>query len=408
MRVCIISPSILKTPPKYGGAIETFSYELGKNLVKQGNTVILITRNDFTRTWEAEPNFIIKSFKIPKNSMLRGILYNFKILLSLLNQNNIDIIHTQGTSSFLSAYLLSKYLKIPVVHTEHVYYPWIRMHSHSLKKRIKYPIELLLGRFTLSNAENLIVSTEIMKRSLESNNSTLKNKIMIIPQGIDPQLFNHEIDPQWLHNKYKITKSDRVILYVGRIIPEKNLGVLINAFMELIKEFKNIKLLLVGPKSAQFPDLVKKNTNSKYFYRLKNQVRIKNLQKAIFFTGPIQYEKIPYFFAGCDVFVQPSLLETFGRSLFEAIAVGTPFICRVIGSKPPNFLPEASGICLKEMTSENLLKALKEILKQPKFRLEALKAAEIIQSRYNWITITKSYLEIYKNAIKNFNRKKKN
>ncbi len=399
MRICLLSPSILETPPVFGGAIETFTYELGLSLAELNNQVLIITRGKMTQKSNLSSNLTIYSINLPKNSLMRGVFYNFTIIKILLKLKAIQILHTQGTSVFPSAYLASKWLGIPVVHTEHVYYPWILPPVNKFSKRIKYPFELFLGKFTLNHADKIIVASEFMKKALQRMSSNIKQKLEIVPQGIKQDLFNPKLNSRYLQEKYKFSATDKLILYVGRIIPEKGIDTLIKAFYELKNQYDNVKLLLVGPKQSTFLIDAKTESVSNYYLKLKSWIQRNNLQNSVIFTGSIPYENIPYYYSGCTLFVQPSPLETFGRSILEAAAMGIPFICSHIGKNNLS-LPD-SGIFLKKLDSFKLHSAMKSILEnEAEFRKKGKIVAQLIQSQFNWIRIAKIYLQIYRNLIK--------
>lgn len=386
----------------FGGAVETFTYELGRGLAKLDNEVFIITRNGINQNKKFETNLTIYSLKIPDNPFMRGAFYNFKAMKSLLKLKSVDLLHTQGTAVFPIAYFVAKRFGTPIVHTEHVYFPWVVTPFTTLKKRSRYPLELVLGKFVLKNATKIVVANEFMKKSMQFINPNISTKVEIIPQGINQNVFNLKVNRAYIRKKFNLSDRDKLILYVGRIIPEKNVLLLIKAFYELKREYDNIKLLLVGPKSSRFPTLDRSHESSKYYLRLETWIEQKKLRESVIFTGPIPYNKIPYYYAGCDLLVQPSPLETFGRSIFEAAAMGIPFICSRVGGITPTYLPKASSIFINMINSSKLQSAIKTILKnEVKFKNNGRDAAKLIHKRYNWIEIAKRYLKIYKTSIKN-------
>jgi len=401
VNIALISPSLLETPPIFGGAIETFTYELGLNLAKLHNEVIILSRKWQSNKIKIDSNITIIPLKAPDFSLLRGMYYNFEIYRTLLKKKLIDMLHTQGTAVFPSAYLISKHLNIPLVHTEHVYYPWISTSHVDNVKKVKYPLEISLGKFCLTHANQIVVANQYMKRAIQSIHQGLEKKIAIIPQGIDEKRFNPNLNKEYIRKKYNFSKTDKIILYVGRISPEKNLELLIKTFHLLKKEYDNLKLFLVGPKTSRFPSSKQLKT-SQYFLKLEKWIQKNDLTGSIIFSGPVAYRKIPYYYVGCDLFIQPSPFETFGRAIFEAAAAGLPFICTQIGNKIPQYLPKSSGIFLKQLSGSELERAIKRILdNENEFKKWGLQAANQIGRYYSWRKIAKKYLKIYKEIIKN-------
>ncbi|MHA1277444.1 MAG: glycosyltransferase family 4 protein [Candidatus Helarchaeota archaeon] len=402
MEICLISSSLVQTPPYFGGAIETFTYELGCALAKLKNHVWIITRNGIAHKIEKDPNLKIISIKIPRFRIIRGMCYNLTIgkLASILNF--IDIYHTQGTSVFPSIYITSKIRGVPVLHTEHVYYPWISVSKGKLSRRVRYPFEISLGKFTLQHAQKIVVANRILKKALLAKRPALKSQIEIIPQGINPKLFNMECRrSEIIQKKYGFSKKDQIILYVGRLTREKNVESLIKAVSELKQQNDEIKLLLVGPKGPQFP-WNKVDRPSNYVIQLEKWVQQKGLSKTIIFTGPIPYDKMPKYYASSDLLVQPSSFETFGRTIFEAICMGIPYICRQVGEFIPEYFPRTSATFLKEINVTTLTEAIKNMLEnQTKFKTAGLIEGRKICTQYNWTAIAKRYLEKYEELIKN-------
>ena len=401
VKICLIAPSILETPPKYGGAIETFTYELGVSLSKLNNEVIILSRSNVTRKVRINPNLTIYFLHIPNNSLIRGVVYNVRIIIKLINQKSLDILHTQSTAIFPGVFLVSRLFGIPVVHTEHIVHPWIKTPFITLFKKIKFPFELFLGKFTAKRVGKIVVSNEFMKRALESIDSKLSLKFEIISQGINVKLFNLNLNKNLIRRKFNLLDTDKLILYVGRIVPEKNLEILFNSFIKLKIQYANLKLMLVGPESPKYQTDIRSKDISKYYLKLKSLVQGKNLQNSIIFTGSLPYHEMPYYYASSNLLVQPSPIETFGRAIFEAAAVGTPFIGSQIGKFPPKYLPKSSGIFLRKMDSENLSAAIETILNnENEFRINGIEEARKIHAQYNWENIAEFYLEVYKKLIK--------
>ncbi|NVM29420.1 MAG: glycosyltransferase family 4 protein [Candidatus Helarchaeota archaeon] len=402
MKICLISPSLVKTPPPLGGATETFTFELGLGLAELNNEVQIITRDGLSEKSRVKSNLTIQTLKIPRNALIRGLVYNSKILKNLLKQKPVHVIHTQGTAVFPSAYIASKVLKIPIIHTEHVYYPWISTPFITFEKKIKVPLELALAKFTINKADKITVANEFLKNAIEMANPNISAKFEIIPQGINSDIFNFNVDPSYIRKKYNIANDQKIISYVGRIAPEKNVMALIKAFLGLRQEYNNLTLLLVGPTARKFPTNHQTRKFSRYYKKLRDWIQKRGLIDSVIFTGAVPYKIMPNIHAGCNLIVQPSPIETFGRAIFEAAAVGVPFVCSQGGGKIPDYLPEASGIFIREMTFSQIQSAIKNILSnEAKYKNAGRTAAKIISERYNWVEIAKRYLKIYESLIKN-------
>ena len=172
-------------------------------------------------------------------------------------------------------------------------------------------------------------------------------------------------------------------LYVGRFSPEKNL-------LFLLKTYKRLKnkertddwgLILVGdgPQRKEIESFIKDNG-------------IKN----VFFPGFIQKEKLPYFYAISDVFVLPSISETWGLVVDEAMVSGLPvLVSNQCGCYPDIVRDGINGFSFDPFNENELFGFMKDIVKG-KYDLEAMgKASLKIIKEYT----PEKVAEIFKKAI---------
>jgi 1,2-diacylglycerol 3-alpha-glucosyltransferase len=103
-----------------------------------------------------------------------------------------------------------------------------------------------------------------------------------------------------------------LLVYAGRIAPEKNLSFLLQSFAGITQLMSNVYLLMVGGGKRQFEEEV------------QSLIAQLGIGTRVYSTGMIAYEDIPSYLAMCDIFVTPSVTETFGMSTVEAMSVGLP------------------------------------------------------------------------------------
>lgn len=137
--------------------------------------------------------------------------------------------------------------------------------------------------------------------------------IKLIPTGVDPLPEASATAVADFRNKYGIMANDKVILYAGRISKEKNLDLLLEAFLEYIApKNENIKLLFAGDFDYR-EVLEQKSQASKY-------------EKRVIFTGSYERSQAGVIYAAADVFAFPSLTDTQGLVLHEAAGAGLPLV----------------------------------------------------------------------------------
>jgi len=138
---------------------------------------------------------------------------------------------------------------------------------------------------------------------------------IVIYNRIDSQRFRKGLDGKIIRKIHGISDEDPVILYVGRITPHKGIHYLIKAFNLVKKVYPSAKLLIVG-----------KCYHDRYFTEL-----MKLADESVIFVGPVDEDKLPLYYAACDVYATCSIFEGFNLPLVEAQACGKPVVAFDIG-----------------------------------------------------------------------------
>lgn len=270
------------------GGIETYIKNISieqskKNLV---TVIALEERNDFLKNKLynyldlTNKNFIMKLFFLRK-----------KIIFE-----NYDVIFVHSLKSKILFTILKKInKKINLIYIEHGVYFERRKHLAKIKRIIFNAI--------YKEATKIICVQETVKKSLVDNFKKLMNKTYIVENGINLEKFKYSYN-------YKDQKEINFIT-TARLVEEKEIHTLIDAFFLLKKEIKEkAKLLIIGegPCLKSLKDKVKK-------YSLDNKI--------IFLGRKFNVEE---YLSKSDIYIQPSKVEGFGLALLEAMAIGLPVI----------------------------------------------------------------------------------
>jgi glycosyltransferase involved in cell wall biosynthesis len=224
----------------------------------------------------------------------------------------MDLVHVHHP--FLSGRLALNYCRserIPIVFTNHSRYDLLAQAylplmpdevSHSL-------LQAYMPDFC--EAVDLVISpSESMARILRELD--VKSHIEVIPNGVELRKF-HQAKP-FPRSQFGFTDHDILLVYAGRIAPEKNIQFLLQSFAGIAQLIPNLYLLIVGGGKRQFEEELQES-----IVQLGISSRVRN-------TGMISYEDIPSYLAMCDIFVTTSVSETFGMSTVEAMGVGLPIM----------------------------------------------------------------------------------
>jgi glycosyltransferase involved in cell wall biosynthesis len=138
----------------------------------------------------------------------------------------------------------------------------------------------------------------------------VEGHIEVVPNGVDLKKFSNAIPLS--RSEFGYTENDTLLVYAGRVAPEKNLPFLLQSFAGLIQAIPNAHLLIIGGGAQQFEEEIHTLVNS---LELTQHVRL---------TGKISYDLLPAYLAMCDIFVTPSISEVHPLSVIEAMGAGLP------------------------------------------------------------------------------------
>ena len=387
MRIGIFSDTY--TP--FINGVSTSIVCLKKALEKKGHEVYVVTVNNEKMGYsydEKEKVMRIPALKAGIYDYRLSMIYSFKAKKKI-KELNLDVIHSQtefGIGTF--ARLVAMELDIPIVHTYHTLY---EEYLNSLtKNKIKYMVngfvEYLAEYYCDSSIGELIVPTaktkEIFKKQYK-----FKREVHVIPNGIDLDKFSIENinkkELEKIKKQYGIKDTDFVIMYVGRLGPEKNITFLARAQKQIVKKHKNCKLVIVG--EGPMKNELEKITSS--------------IRENVIFTGKIPQSDIQYYYRLADVFATASKFETQGLTVIEALASGVCALCILDDSFKDALIDNVNGnffetekeyvyLVDKLMTDEKLLN---------KYKKNAIKTA----NEHSYLTFGDKVLEVYELAIKN-------
>jgi glycosyltransferase involved in cell wall biosynthesis len=207
-----------------------------------------------------------------------------------------------------------------------------------------------------------------------------KNKIHIIPVGIDAELYTPR--PR--------TWKELRLLFVGRISRDRNITPVIRAVKILADKGTDVKLRIVG-------EAVKRTETEKgdYYSELKALVKELKLEKKVSFEGAKYGAELREYYLTSDIFVYTSLWENFGQTILEAAAAGLPLICTPVGVALDLIEEGKTGKIVGFEDEKGVAKAMLKFKDEDKRKKAAEKIRNKIKDEFNWQKIIESYLKIY-------------
>ena len=188
----------------------------------------------------------------------------------------------------------------------------------------------LLMPFSASGAERIITPSQDIKNDVVRFTGARREKIEVIPHGVDTTLFDGEVNRADLGGSEVLKRyglrSNEYLLYVSALWRYKNQDKLIRAHAELVRQ-KKIKLPLViaGLGTGTEPSYLS------MLYAMPEALGTKDL---VIFTGQLPQSDLRYLYANARAFVFPSAYESFGNPIFESWASGIPIATANVHSFP--------------------------------------------------------------------------
>lgn len=363
-----------KRIPSREGGVEIVVEELATRMVNKGHEVTCYNRGgkhvlDKNQNVEKKKEYKGVKLKavwtIDKKGLAAMTASFFATISALFSKADVVHYHAEGPCAWM--WIIKFFSRKRVVATIHGL-DWQRAKwsgfatkyiKHGEKVAVKYADEIIV----LSKAVQ-----DYFKREYN-------RKTVFIPNGVSkPEILKADI----ISKKYKLKKDD-YILFLGRIVPEKGIHYLIDAYNKIKT---NKKLVIAG--SASDTDT--------YFQELKEKSKD---NKNIIFTGFVQGKELDELYSNAYLYSLPSDLEGMPLSLLEAMSYGS---CCLTSDIPEcATVMEDKGITFKKSDIKDLTKVLQKLCDDKELVNRYKKEAQAyILNKYNWDEVVDKTLDLYK------------
>lgn len=292
-------------PPEINGVAMSV-LQLCKGLQQRGHRILLIRPYQPTECQSFKPSAecLVAASSIPKYPELRFGYPQYRKMTKALSQFKPDIVHivTEGPLG-LAALNIARQCNYPVSSGFHSpFHEFSRFFD--LKFLIK-PVQHYLRWFHNRTDLTCVPSTDTQRALIKAGFTC---PLALVSRGVDSQHFNPQKRCNNLRQQWQATPQTTVMLYVGRLSPEKNIDLVIQAYQhaKISQPERDFKLVIVG----DGPD----------------RARLQNLIPEAIFTGMQTGEQLARHYASADVFLFASEVETFGNVVLEALASGLPVL----------------------------------------------------------------------------------
>lgn len=310
------------------------------------------------------------SFRFFLYSECKIAIPKYRKIKKELDSFNPDIIHVVTPFSIgIMGLKYSKDTNIPMVASYHTDFPkYLKYYNlEFLENTLWYFFKWFHSHSYINFCPSVDTKEEMEKHGI--------NNLELWGRGIDTIKYNPNKKNEKLREKY-CSNNEALLLYVGRIAPEKELDVLMEAAKKLNRMNVKYKLVVVGdgPSKKEFESMTIDN---------------------VVFVGYKSGSELEAYYATADIFTFPSSSETYGNVILEAMASGLPVICPYSGGLKENIIDSYNGLIFETGSSENMAYKIIELINDNNLRYR-------LRENARSYTITKSWNNIYSDLFSKY------
>ena len=364
-----------KRIPSREGGVEIVVEELSTRMVKMGHSVTCLNRKGHHISGKQYDGQVLNEYKgvvlktVPtvNKKGLAAMTASFTgAFYAAFGKYDVVHFHAEGPCAMLWLPKLFGKRCIATIHgLDHKRAKWGKLAS----------AYIMLGeKVAAKYADSIIVLSRAVQ---EYFRNIYGRETVFIPNGVNkPQI----VSPDLITREYNLQKEG-YILYLGRLVPEKGIKYLIEAFKQV---HTNKRLVIAGEASD----------TDEY---AKELVELAQEDKRIIFTGFVQGRKLEELYSNAYLYVLPSDLEGMPLSLLEAMSYGN---CCIVSDIPECLdVVRNNGIVFKKGNVLELAEKLQDVCDYPeKVMRYKENSAQYVCNKYNWDDVVKKTLELYKNS----------
>ncbi len=207
---------------------------------------------------------------------------------------------------------------------------------------------------------------------------------IVVPNGIDQNEFADLPQPQEANDHWPMLRGRRMVLFLGRLSPEKGLNQLISAWKQVIREYPEAILMMAGPDQRGYRAAV------------QTLAERHDLTGNIIMPGMLAGQERLLALSRGDLYVQPSLSEGFSMAVLEALACGKP--CLITPGCNFGEVAEVGAGEVVEPCADALATGLARLLSRSSTERQEMgnRGRNLVLAKYTWDIIARKMLTVYR------------
>ena len=319
------------------------------------------------------PMHKVRSVVLPLQKNYRIALPGYQMFASALGAFAPDIMHINSPCTLgFAAMKYARQFNIPIVATYHTHFPtYPRYYGLSALEELTWKV----SRYLYNRMDRTFVPT---KPILDELRDHAVDRLEYLPNGVDLSLFNPGRRSQTWRDR--ITNTNKpIVLFVSRLVWEKDLAVLAQAYKILRQKELGFEMVIVGDGHAR-----------KEFQEMMPEAH---------FLGYQSGQALAECYASSDIFVFPSTTETFGLVTVEAMASGLAPVAAKVGGAVGIIEEGTSGLFAKPLDGKDLALGVERLIVSKDMRLELSQGALRRSLDFSWESILAQLFDSYQSVI---------
>ena len=384
-------------PPRIVGGVSSHVLNLSEKLAENRVKVYVVTC-DFPGAPQHETIDGVEVFRIDS---YRNPAPDFATWVYLMNMNmqqeaaaiinsldvKVDILHAHDWLVATAGIGLKHIFRRPLIATIHSTETGRRDGIHMDYERLIHETE----HWLTYEAWKVICCSNYMVSHVKWAFGLPGDKLVMIPNGVNPQEYANSktIDLSRFRGRFALPE-ERIVLFVGRLVYEKGIHVLVNALPKILGR-TNAKTVVVGDGYMK--------------EQLSDLIGGLGLAHKVFFTGFVDDETLRNLETCADVCVVPSLFEPFGIVALEAMAAETPVVVSDTGGLSEIVEHDVTGVKVYPDNPDSLAWGITRVLLDNKHvRWMKNNAYKSVQDRYSWDMISRQTKAVYETVMNEYSR----
>ncbi|NPV91081.1 MAG: glycosyltransferase family 4 protein [Firmicutes bacterium] len=386
-------------PPHFVGGLGQHVYEITRAMARRGVEVHVLTLEaEGARGFQSingvnvhrvapyhlsTPDFITWILQI-------NVSFLEKALALLPELGKLDLVHGHDWLVAHASRAIKHSQRLPLIATIHATEYGRNNGLHNDMQRYISSVEWFLS----FEAWRVIACSLYMRDELQRVFQLPDDKITLIPNGVDVRDFevvSHYKEELAQFRSQYAHPDEKIVFYVGRLVHEKGVQLLIEAAPKILAGYPQTKLVIAG-----------RGANEGYLHDL---ARSRGIENRVYFTGYIDDPTRNRLYQCSDVAVCPSLYEPFGMVALEAMAAGAPVVVSDTGGISELVEEGITGLKFNTGSADSLASRVLEIIQQPeKARRMRERAYKKAVALYSWDTIAGNTIELYEDVMNEYNQ----